>query len=256
MDPEATYAPQSPDLSGYYSTPAQPDRVHPQHQQYRGSVSHISPFSSGEPQSPYAAAQQSPPGAAAFNHHNAAQETPYLNRQTPYMARHGVKHEADMDEEYVPSPGFHGSANKKFKTDGGANPANGRIAPGVAEGIEVKTKFPVARIKRIMQADEDVGKVAQVTPVVVSKALELFMISLVTKAAAEAKARSSKRVLSAHLKQAVQKDEQFDFLSEIVSKIADAPAANAKNEDSDEAAEGGKKRRNAPRRKKKTDDDF
>lgn len=34
-------------------------------------------------------------------------------------------------------------------------------------GIEVKTKFPVARIKRIMQADEDVGKVAQVTPIAV-----------------------------------------------------------------------------------------
>ena len=40
-------------------------------------------------------------------------------------------------------------------------------APGVEEGIEVKTKFPVARIKRIMQADEDVGKVAQVTPTAV-----------------------------------------------------------------------------------------
>lgn len=36
-------------------------------------------------------------------------------------------------------------------------------------GVEVKTKFPVARIKRIMQADEDVGKVAQVTPIAVCK---------------------------------------------------------------------------------------
>lgn len=36
-----------------------------------------------------------------------------------------------------------------------------------AAPIEVKTKFPVARIKRIMQADEDVGKVAQVTPIAV-----------------------------------------------------------------------------------------
>ena len=36
-----------------------------------------------------------------------------------------------------------------------------------AAGIEVRTKFPVARIKRIMQADEDVGKVAQVTPIAV-----------------------------------------------------------------------------------------
>lgn len=39
--------------------------------------------------------------------------------------------------------------------------------PAPATGIEVKTKFPVARIKRIMQADEDVGKVAQVTPIAV-----------------------------------------------------------------------------------------
>jgi len=42
-------------------------------------------------------------------------------------------------------------------------------APGEEEGIDVKTKFPVARIKRIVQADEDVGKVAQVTPVVICK---------------------------------------------------------------------------------------
>ena len=42
-------------------------------------------------------------------------------------------------------------------------------APGEAEGVDVKTKFPVARIKRIMQADEDVGKVSQVTPTAVCK---------------------------------------------------------------------------------------
>ena len=45
----------------------------------------------------------------------------------------------------------------------------GKSAPGVEEGIRVATKFPVARIKRIMQADEDVGKVAQVTPTAVCK---------------------------------------------------------------------------------------
>ena len=42
-------------------------------------------------------------------------------------------------------------------------------APGDMEGVDVKTKFPVARIKRIMQADEDVGKVSQVTPTGVCK---------------------------------------------------------------------------------------
>ena len=41
--------------------------------------------------------------------------------------------------------------------------------------IDVRTKFPVARIKRIMQADEDVGKVAQATPTAVCKST-LFSI--------------------------------------------------------------------------------
>lgn len=44
---------------------------------------------------------------------------------------------------------------------------------GPSKGIEIKTKFPVARIKRIMQADEEVGKVAQVTPVAVCKSSPL-----------------------------------------------------------------------------------
>jgi hypothetical protein len=79
------------------------------------------------------------------------------------------------------------------------------------------------------------------------------MISLVTKAAAEAKSRNSKRVNTVHLKQAIVNNEQFDFLGEIVSKVADAAE---KNDDMD--AEGGKKKKAAPRKKKKTssDDDF
>lgn len=46
------------------------------------------------------------------------------------------------------------------------------------EGIEVKTKFPVARIKRIMQADEDVGKVAQVTPIAVCTSAPFNAVAL------------------------------------------------------------------------------
>jgi hypothetical protein len=37
----------------------------------------------------------------------------------------------------------------------------------MAESGQWKSRFPVARIKKIMQADEDVGKVAQVTPVAI-----------------------------------------------------------------------------------------
>lgn len=51
------------------------------------------------------------------------------------------------------------------------------------------------------------------------------MISMTLSAAAEAKARGSKRVTGQHLKQAVQKLDQFDFLSDIVARIPDAPAS-------------------------------
>lgn len=72
------------------------------------------------------------------------------------------------DEDFVPDdlPAKAGRKSKKQKTE---EESCDKPAPGAEEGIDVKTKFPVARIKRIMQADEDVGKVSQVTPTAVCK---------------------------------------------------------------------------------------
>ncbi|PQE15339.1 hypothetical protein CJF30_00011175 [Rutstroemia sp. NJR-2017a BBW] len=105
------------------------------------------------------------------------------------------------------------------------------------DNIEIRTKFPVARIKRIMQADEEVGKVAQVTPVAVSKALELFMISLVQGAARVAREKGGKRVTAQCLKRVVEGDEQFDFLSEIVGRVQDV------QEDKEKSGEGKGRRK-------------
>lgn len=100
-----------------------------------------------------------------------------------------------------------------------------------------------------------------------AKALELFMISITLSAAAEAKARGSKRVSGQHLKQAVQKAEQFDFLSDIVSRIPDAPASKegkAKPEGSDDDDFGDEEKKPkrgragagaGGRRKRRTKDD-
>lgn len=123
----------------------------------------------------------------------------------------------------------------------------------------VKTKFPTARIKRIMQADEEVGKVAQQTPIAVGKALELFMIQLVSKSAEVAREKNSKRVTPAMLKAVVEADDQWDFLRDIVSKVEqDKEGAGggkgkgaAKTEtDSEEDSDVPKKKRGGGRRKK------
>jgi len=133
-----------------------------------------------------------------------------------------------------------------------ANPTN----------IIIKTKFPVARIKRIMQADDDVGKVAQVTPVAVNKALELFMIALVTGAAEKARASGGKRVSAQHLKSVVEGEEKWDFLGEIVGRVQEevkgeeGKKRKAKKEESEDSEEDEKpkKAKGKGGRRKKSDD--
>lgn len=82
------------------------------------------------------------------------------------------------------------------------------------------------------------------------------MISLVTKAASEARSRSSKRVTASHLKQAVAKDEVLDFLAEIIAKVPDAPAPSEKADEGSDVAAEGKKRRGGTRKKRKDSEDF
>ncbi|KAG5001726.1 hypothetical protein JHK87_022798 [Glycine soja] len=58
-----------------------------------------------------------------------------------------------------------------------------------------------ARIKKIMQADEDVGKIALVVPVLVSKALELFLQDLCDRTYEITLQRGAKTMNSLHLQE-------------------------------------------------------
>ena len=86
-----------------------------------------------------------------------------------------------------------------------------------------------------------------------ARALELFMIHMVTNAANEARARSSKRVTTAHLKQVVDRDAQLDFLADIVAKVPDP--VSAKREDDDEDSGRTKERKGSGRKKRREPDD-
>nr|CAG4648975.1 EOG090X0H1B [Polyphemus pediculus] len=82
-------------------------------------------------------------------------------------------------------------------------------------------RFPPARIKKIMQTDEEVGKVAAAVPVIISRALELFVESLLTKAVEITSARNAKTLSPAHLKQCILAENRFDFLKDLVLSIPD-----------------------------------
>ncbi|CAH0545989.1 unnamed protein product [Brassicogethes aeneus] len=83
-------------------------------------------------------------------------------------------------------------------------------------------RFPAGRIKKIMQTDEEVGKVAQAVPVIISRTLELFVESLLKKSTQITQARSAKTLTPSHMKQCILSESRFDFLKDLVKNIPDA----------------------------------
>lgn len=108
------------------------------------------------------------------------------------------------------------------------------IMPGKKK--KYNARFPPARIKKIMQTDEDVGKVAAPVPVIISKALELFVESLLLKASANTQAKNARTLTPQHLKQTILSEARFDFLKDLVANISDVRDPSADGEDSNSNA--------------------
>lgn len=79
-----------------------------------------------------------------------------------------------------------------------------------------KTRFPLSRIKKVMQQDEEVGKTAVTVPVVLSRGLELFFEQIILKLTQFADKRGSKRVLECDFKELVESNEKvYGFLKPV-----------------------------------------
>lgn len=78
----------------------------------------------------------------------------------------------------------------------------------------IKTHFPPAKIKKIMQTDDDIGKVSQATPVIAGRSLEFFMAMLVEQSGETARQMNTKRVTADIVKKTIMENEKFDFLRE------------------------------------------
>ncbi|KAL5201484.1 hypothetical protein ABZP36_035838 [Zizania latifolia] len=102
--------------------------------------------------------------------------------------------------------------------------------------IEATTDFknhnlPLARIKKIMKADEDVRMIAAEAPVVFARACEMFILELTHRGWAHAEENKRRTLQKSDIAAAIARTEVFDFLVDIVprddAKDADAAAAAA-----------------------------
>lgn len=179
------YAPRSPDLSGLRSPPNESQEPfsydYPPPPPIRNESFNIGSSSYYQP--PSLPHQQS---STAFSHSSYDPPFPKLESQPSWNSQ--------ADPPPAPQPRRPGRPKREQSTQDAFNPdgtpqtqtktrkpsmkkerppppePEPRLpAPGDNEGIVVKTKFPVARIKRIVQADEEVGKVATGTPVTVGE---------------------------------------------------------------------------------------
>lgn len=86
-----------------------------------------------------------------------------------------------------------------------------------------------------MQSDEDIGKVAQATPLVVGRAVELFMCALVEKTLEESHAANNKKISVQMLKKVIDDNEEFDFVQDVCDKYLNTlPPNNNNSNNSDE----------------------
>ncbi|EMC99026.1 hypothetical protein BAUCODRAFT_146013 [Baudoinia panamericana UAMH 10762] len=251
---DSSYRPQSPDLSSY--APQSPDLsgLKPQTTEYTGIPipQFGSAFGQHYPQDRFGGAFGGggfggPLGHAPPTSIPQQPEQYHIHHQQSGMAAavgRRSKQSVMKEDEYMPDAPTSKRPRKGPTQSIKAEPQHQHqpTSSNPTRGVELRTSFPVARIKRIMQADEDVGKVAQVTPHVVSRALELFMIDLISASAEQARAaggggggsKSGKKILVQHMKKAILEGETFrDWLQDTVNKVPDAPSKAKKEAGSD-----------------------
>ncbi|XP_076834580.1 dr1-associated corepressor [Brachyhypopomus gauderio] len=81
-------------------------------------------------------------------------------------------------------------------------------------------RFPPGRIKKIMQKDTEVGRMATAVPVIISKALEMFMISFLSKTSLITQSANSRVMSINHMKQCIMSEKLFDFLRELAEQAS------------------------------------
>jgi len=86
------------------------------------------------------------------------------------------------------------------------------------------SRIPPPRIKRILQTDEEIGKMANPVPAVIARSLEVFIEKLLTKSVDVTQHRMAKTLTPQHIKECVKLERTFRFLHGVVSTVPDLGA--------------------------------
>ena len=96
-------------------------------------------------------------------------------------------------------------------------------------------KISVARVKKMMQANKEIGKIADKTPLAIAKALELFIKDIIDMSSEKAKSTTEPsantnwyKITPSHVKEVVEAEEKFSFLTTLVKDIPSIEESKSK----------------------------
>lgn len=72
--------------------------------------------------------------------------------------------------------------------------------------------FPASRIKKIMLSNEDIGKITPSTPVVLGRALELFLADILSEAAEVCRKCGGTKIGASDIQTVIDGNERYGFL--------------------------------------------
>ena len=79
-----------------------------------------------------------------------------------------------------------------------------------------KTRFPISRIKKLIQQNEDIGKTTSTVPVVLSRSIELFMEGVISKMIQKADSGKTTKINTDHLMSVIKENEDlYWFLKDL-----------------------------------------
>uniref|UniRef100_A0A803Q069 Core Histone H2A/H2B/H3 domain-containing protein n=1 Tax=Cannabis sativa TaxID=3483 RepID=A0A803Q069_CANSA len=104
-----------------------------------------------------------------------------------------------------------------------SNPMGGNPTPGSYQEIEKVSDFknhslPLARIKKIMKADEDVRMISAEAPVIFARACEMFILELTLRSWNHTEENKRRTLQKNDIAAAITRTGIFDFLVDIVPR--------------------------------------
>lgn len=111
-----------------------------------------------------------------------------------------------------------------------AGPSKASGSPGKPVRKKKKWKYtariPPARVKKVMQVDEDIGRMSATVPVVLGRAMEHFAERVMQESGKVAAAADARTLNIRHMKEAVQKNEkEFRIINSLVDPIVERKKA-------------------------------